>query len=95
MLMRWTDLQPGDKLKFTEEFRAAVKDSPWFTQRLLNFDILKIIGVDDSDFYGDRICLQLESICMHRFDIWITEEGKMWRSDNVNLPIMFDIVEVL
>lgn len=56
---------------------------------------MKIIGVDDSDFYGDRICLQLESICMHRFDIWITEEGKMWRSDNVNLPIMFDIVEVL
>lgn len=97
MLMEWSDLESGDKLKFTEEFKFATRNSPWFCQELLKYKTFIIRNVY---ILSDKIILVLydselpHALYKNDIELWITEKGKMWRTDNVDLPIMFDILEL-
>lgn len=58
MLIRWEDLQPGDKLKLTEEMLDIVKNNnSWFNKEWLYYDFMTVEWID---IQGDNIWISFE-----------------------------------
>lgn len=87
MLMKWEDLQPGDKLKLSPEmFNIISNDESWFNKEWLNYDYMTVEWVD---FQDDCIWISFkESV-----SCWsITYDGKF--SDS-RPNYMFNVFEIM
>lgn len=90
MLMKWEDLEPGDRVKLTPDMIELIKkDSTWTNKYWIKIDVLTVEKITITRRLATHIQIFFKEVPNN---CWIlTEEGKIYRYG----IIPFELVEIL